>query len=85
MISNYFIHVFDDYMFRDTLDYNNLRIYQTDNCFFQPIKYLLNKMVKKFIDFVKNPVDLLELYCGVGTFTMPLSSTFKNILSTANN
>jgi len=83
--SKNFIHVFDDHMFRDTLDYNNLRIYQTDNCFFQPNKYLLNKMINKVIDFVKNPEDLLELYCGVGTFTMPLSSTFKKILATENN
>ena len=42
-------------------------------------------MIKKIIDFIDNPDDLIELYCGVGTFTIPLSFVFNNILATENN
>ena len=83
--SKNFTHAFDGHIFEDTLEFNNLKIYQTDNCFFQPNKYLLNKMINKVYDFVENPEDLLELYCGVGTFTLPLSRTFKKVFATENN
>ena len=43
------------------------------------------KMVQLVISLIKNPRDLLELYCGSGTFTIPLSYTFNNIFATENN
>ena len=69
----------------DTLIYKNLKIYQTDNTFTQSNKYLVNKMIFKVIDFIENPGDLLELYCGIGTFTIPLSFIFNKVLATENN
>ena len=69
----------------DSLIYNNLKIYQTDNTFTQSNKYLVDKMIFKVIDFIKNPDDLLELYCGIGTFTIPLSFIFNKVLATENN
>ena len=69
----------------DSLIYNNLKIYQTDNTFTQSNKYLVDKMIFKVIDFIENPDDLLELYCGIGTFTIPLSFIFNKVLATENN
>ena len=69
----------------DSLIYKNLKIYQTDNTFTQSNKYLVDKMIFKVIDFIENPDDLLELYCGIGTFTIPLSFIFKKVLATENN
>ena len=69
----------------DSLIYKNLKIYQTDNTFTQSNKYLVDKMIFKVIDFIENPEDLLELYCGIGTFTIPLSFIFNKVLATENN
>ena len=69
----------------DSLIYKNLKIYQTDNTFTQSNKYLVDKMIFKVIDFIENPDDLLELYCGIGTFTIPLSFIFNKVLATENN
>ncbi len=69
----------------DTLIYKNLKIYQTDNTFTQSNKYLVDKMIFKVIDFIENPDDLLELYCGIGTFTIPLSFILNKVLATENN
>jgi len=74
--SNYFI---------DYIHNNSFKIYQTDNCFFQPNKFILPKMINTVISLINNPIDLLELYCGVGTFTLPLSKIFTKILATEND
>lgn len=65
----------------------NVNIFQTDNCFYQPNKFLLPKMIDKVISYTNNnnKADLIELYCGVGTFSLPLSDFFKNIFVTENN
>ena len=42
-------------------------------------------MIAKVIDIIEEPKDLLELYCGVGTFTLPLSYVFNKVLATENN
>ena len=64
---------------------NEIKIYQTDNCFFQPNKFMLPKMINKVTSLIEEQIDLLELYCGVGTFTLPLSKLFNKILATENN
>ncbi len=74
--SNYLI----DYIHND-----EFIVYQTDNCFFQPNKFMLPKMINTAISIINNPIDLLELYCGVGTFTLPLSKVFTKILATEND
>jgi len=75
----------NDLFFEDRLNYQNLKIYQTDNCFYQPNKFLVDKMISKVIDFIESPKDLLELYCGVGTFTLPLSTVFNKVLATESD
>jgi len=75
----------NDLFFEDRLNFQNLKIYQTDNCFYQPNKFLVDKMISKVIDFIESPKDLLELYCGVGTFTLPLSTVFNKVLATESD
>ena len=60
-------------------------LYQNDKTFYQPNAFLMPKMVKLVISLIEKPRDLLELYCGSGTFTIPLSYSFKNVFATENN
>ena len=60
-------------------------LYQDDKTFYQPNKYLMPEMIKFSLSIVKNPKDLLELYCGSGTFTIPMSRCFDKIFATENN
>ena len=62
-----------------------IKIFQSDKTFFQPNLYLYPKMVNFLIENIVNCSDLLELYCGVGSFTIPLSYKFNNIFATENN
>ena len=75
----------NDFFIKDELTIDNIKLFQSDNSFYQPNKYLFTKMIKKIVDFIDNPDDLIELYCGVGTFTIPLSFTFNNVFATENN
>lgn len=81
----------EDIYFKDNIklvnSQRNIIIYQTDNCFYQPNKFLLSKMVDKVITYTNNnnKEDLIELYCGVGTFSLPLSDFFNKIFVTENN
>jgi tRNA (uracil-5-)-methyltransferase len=74
-----------DGLLEDQLDRTNITLYQTDQSFYQPNYFMMPRMVSKVIDMIENPKDLLELYCGSGTFTLPLSTYFKNIFATENN
>ena len=42
-------------------------------------------MIEKVSEMVINPKDLLEIYCGVGTFTLSLSKIFSKVFATENN
>ena len=81
--SKNFIHRIANEYLEDKI--NNMKIYQSDNCFYQPNKFLLSKMINKVESYITEPEDLLELYCGVGTFTLHLSKKFNNIFATENN
>ncbi len=83
--SKKFLYSVNSKYIEDILIYKNLKTYQTDTCFYQPNIYLLNKMISKVMSFTKKPKDLLELYCGVGTFSLPLSFIFNKVLVTENN
>ncbi len=51
--------------------------------FTQPNPYINEKMISWAIEQVKSSGgDLLELYCGLGNFTLPLSSYFNKVLAT---
>ena len=43
------------------------------------------EMIDKAMSFIKDPRDLLELYCGSGTFTLPLRKIFNKIFASENN
>ncbi len=54
-----------------------------DNSFIQPNAFVNQQMIKWVCKNIKNlDSDLLELYCGHGNFTLPLSKKFKKVLAT---
>lgn len=52
------------------------------NAFIQPNKEINQKMISWAMECVENGDDFLEMYCGHGNFTIPLSFKFKNVLAT---
>jgi len=50
--------------------------------FSQPNSFVNTKMIEWVLLHVKNPKDLLELYCGHGNFTIALSGLFEKVLAT---
>lgn len=56
------------------------RIYE--GSFTQPNSYINKKMIKWTLDNINSSKDLVELYCGVGNFTLPLSKKFNRVLAT---
>jgi len=55
-----------------------------NDCFIQP-NTLINEKIIEWIVKIINPhqkEDLLELYCGYGNFTLPLSRHFRKVLAT---
>ena len=79
---NYIYRTCDNF-FEDFI--NNIKVYQTDNCFYQPNKFLLTKMINRVKLYIEHPKDLLELYCGVGTFTLQLANKFNRIFAIESN
>ena len=56
---------------------------QPEQCFTQPNGFINQKMMGWLLDQCdKTDTDLLELYCGIGNFTLPLSQRFRNVLAT---
>jgi tRNA (uracil-5-)-methyltransferase len=53
-----------------------------EGSFSQPNKSVNEKMLSWVSLHVENPKDLLELYCGHGNFTIPLSRKFDSVLAT---
>ena len=63
-------------------------IKQDDESFFQPNFYLMPRMINficKNLSIKYQSSNLLELYCGCGTFTLPLSRYFNYVFATENN
>ncbi len=54
----------------------------TEGSFSQPNTEVNEKMLEWACSHIQNPQDLLELYCGHGNFTMPLSRKFHRVLAT---
>lgn len=54
-----------------------------ENSFTQPNAKVNIKMIEWAIDATKDcQGDLLELYCGLGNFTLPMAQNFKRVLAT---
>jgi 23S rRNA (uracil1939-C5)-methyltransferase len=52
--------------------------------FFQANRFLLEKLIKTALEDVSGEVAL-DLYCGVGFFTLPLARRFKKVLAIEEN
>jgi tRNA (uracil-5-)-methyltransferase len=62
---------------------NNYSFKQIENSFTQPNAFINVKMIEWVIDNLSTPTsDLLELYCGAGNFSIPLSRHFNKVLAT---
>ena len=72
-------------LLEDDIEHLETLLYQTDQSFYQPNHFHMPEMVTKAMSFVKDPEDLLELYCGSGTFSLPMRKLFKKIFATENN
>lgn len=61
-----------------------VRLFQTEGAFSQPNAMVCEKMIDWALDVTQGSkgTDLLELYCGGGTFTVPLSRAFRKVLAT---
>ena len=59
------------------------RYRQPEQCFTQPNGVINQKMMGWLLEqCAATDTDLLELYCGIGNFTLPLSQRFRNVLAT---
>ena len=79
------IFYLNDDLLEDHVKSLKTKLYQSDQSFYQPNHFHMPEMVKKVISFLNEPKDLLELYCGSGTFTLPLSKYFNKVYATENN
>jgi tRNA (uracil-5-)-methyltransferase len=79
------ISVSDDFV-NEHLDIGQKRyIYKIyEGSFSQPNRGVNEQMIEWILDKISRgkTADLLELYCGYGNFTIPLSSLFKRVLAT---
>lgn len=68
----------------DSLHVNNeeYRYKIIEGGFSQPNSFVNAKMIEWASLHVENTKDLLELYCGHGNFTLPLSKKFRKVLAT---
>lgn len=65
------------------VDGRRLRYRQPEQCFTQPNGGINQKMMGWLLEHTATEdTDLLELYCGIGNFTLPLASRFRNVLAT---
>jgi tRNA (uracil-5-)-methyltransferase len=72
-------------LLEDDIEHLETIFYQTDQSFYQPNHFHMPEMVTKAMSFIKDPKDLLELYCGSGTFSLPMRKLFNKIFATENN
>lgn len=65
------------------LEGKEYRFIRYDNGFSQPNSYINLKMLEFALSCIEDDAkDLLELYCGGGNFTLPLSQRFRKVLAT---
>ena len=66
--------------------FRDVFLYQTEGAFSQPNAAVCEKMLNWVLDITASPSwrerDLLELYCGGGTFTVVLCDNFRSVLAT---
>lgn len=75
----------DDFVTEEVkVDAKCYSVKQIENSFTQPNALINEHMIQWVIDNLppSNESDLLELYCGAGNFTLPLSAKFRQVLAT---
>lgn len=66
-----------------TINGRQLHFKQIENSFTQPNAGVNQKMIEWALDTTRAcDGDLLELYCGLGNFTLPLAQNFNQVLAT---
>ncbi|WP_024787957.1 MULTISPECIES: tRNA (uridine(54)-C5)-methyltransferase TrmA [unclassified Lebetimonas] len=80
-------YVFDKNYLIDEIDINgNIYKYKIiENTFSQPNRNINKKMIEWVLKNADLKGDLVELYCGNGNFTIPLSEKFNKIIATEIN
>lgn len=59
---------------------------QPEQCFTQPNGHINQAMIQWLLNRCNEPeTDLLELYCGVGNFTLPIAARFRRVIATELN
>jgi tRNA (uracil-5-)-methyltransferase len=73
-----------DYLIEElTINQKTYQYLYQDTTFSQPNREINKKMIKYILDATSEfKGDLIELYCGVGNFTIPLSYNFDKVLAT---
>ena len=56
-----------------------------EQCFSQTNPDICDQMINWIEDNKKKDSDIIELHCGIGTFTIPLSRLFRNVIATENS
>ena len=74
-------YVTETYQYLD----KNFSIKLYEQCFSQTNPYICDSMLSWVIDNLQAENDLMELHCGLGTFTIPLSYYFNRVLATENS
>ena len=78
--------VFKDEILKQELEIYNKKYHYvyTNECFCQANTYINEKMIEWLLKELKDEKkrDLLELYCGYGNFTLPLSFIFERVVAT---
>ena len=65
------------------VDNRQYRYRQPEQCFTQPNGNINQQMMQWLLrECQPTDSDLLELYCGIGNFTLPLSQRFRSVLAT---
>jgi tRNA (uracil-5-)-methyltransferase len=65
------------------VDKSRYKFYLHEGGFTQPNSFVNSKMITWVVNKIKkSDSDLLELYCGHGNFTIPLSKKFAKVLAT---
>ena len=66
-----------------TINMRAFRYKQPEQAFIQPNAYVNERMIEWAMSQISGPdSDLLELYCGIGNFTIPLATQFQRVLAT---
>jgi len=56
-----------------------------EQCFSQTNPDICDQMINWIEGNGKKDTDIIELHCGIGTFTIPLSRLFRNVIATENS